>query len=80
MNEEELLEYARINYPPGTRIQSIVNGSHYTVEDRLFFRVCHQNNTYIESNNCTVYKNGKWSEIISLPESYVESQIQCEIW
>jgi hypothetical protein len=80
MDEEQLLEYARINYPPGTRIKSLVNGSHYIVGDRHFFRISHQGSIFIEDDNCTLCKNGEWSEIISLPKGYVKPQIQCEIW
>jgi hypothetical protein len=81
MNEKEILEKARRDYPPGTKFIGIFNKNVYIVDDDLsntekngflginflVVFVKDENNKSIISSGANLYQNGKWAEIISLP-------------
>lgn len=66
---EQLLEEAKRRYPVGTKYSD--NGIEYEVEEAQYFKIITLLKIY--GNNgagCLMY-DGKWAEIISLPEGIV---------
>lgn len=66
---EPLLEYAKKKYPVGIKIKSAYAGDEYSIKSNLFFSGENIDN----GGTGYVYYNGRWAEIISLPEEKVES-------
>ena len=74
-NKEELLEYARKNYPVGTRFKSTFSGSVGTVSQISFVKSCTKD--IMELNSGLILFNSdtnKWAEIISLPKQPTSTQ------
>ena len=74
-SKEELLEYARKNYPVGTRFKSTFSGSVGTVSQISFVKSCTKD--IMELNSGLILFNSdtnKWAEIISLPKQPTSTQ------
>ena len=66
--KEQMLAKAKRDYPIGAIVKSSINNKEYRVE---------RDNFYFESDNkirscICVYLNGKWAEVVSLPEPKTE--------
>lgn len=67
---DELLAKATRDYPPGTTFESIYSGHTFTILGKMYKSF---DNIKCDNNGETpyIYKDGKWSKIISLPHSKV---------
>jgi hypothetical protein len=63
---EPLLKYARNNYPIGCQIKSAMSGDKVEVSHRNTFMT--SGGSIDNSSHGYLYYNGKWAEIVSLPE------------
>lgn len=72
-----LLEYAKANYPIGTKFRSSLSGSIFTV-------ITHEIEVHGDGDvqlrnqglNCPfLYRNNTWAEIISSPKPIINNQI-----
>lgn len=80
-DKETLIAEAKRKYPTGTKVKDFNNGNEGTINWEIQHRLNHEspyycyNGLYIgteESNGdvrITVFENGKWAEIISLPDN-----------
>lgn len=76
--KEELLEEAKKKYPVGTKFISVINKLHKSSVKNNYYAFYNNNYNEIVVNSsfgASIYKNGKWAEIISLPEENNNEQI-----
>lgn len=67
MTNKERLQYAKENYPVGTKVKCAYDNKKYTVEEEDFFE---NSGDIWESDNLCLYEKceDKWAEIISNPD------------
>ena len=68
--QDKLLEEAKLRYPPGTVIKSLIAGNDKTISNT--FKLNYDTSDYIDisdNKGIFVYYKNKWAEIISKPEA-----------
>ena len=74
MTIEEIFNKCILDYPVGGSYRSVLDSNIYVLTEKLNL------SSYLSiSGNFTIYYNGKYAEIISLPENYVKDN-HCEIY
>ena len=74
MTSDELIEYAKQNYPLGSKCVSAINNGYTTILDKYSFAynlstgdlVCTNKN----GNRWSIYSKGNWSKILQYPKDY----------
>ena len=75
MTTEQLLKEAILRYPIGTKYKSANPYSEYTyIVERQNFEIISSDMIWGESGKETLYRDGKWAEIIEYPEGYILPQ------